>query len=232
MIFKTSQGNIKIHIPKQYTKIGIKASGGLDSTILSYMLALYKRDKRPDIDIIPCTLIQNTKPFQWMYSSMSLQRIEELVGIKFGTHYFNMVHTHLIQEGQDALMNELYEDEILECHYYGVTLNPPLDAFSIQDGADPERFPLPDNEKHPVLMGKTNFQPFANIDKKGIYELYNSLGVLDNLFSLTHSCEMTHSYTERNAPVGVLMQLDLSKHCGKDDCWWCQERLWGFGRLD
>ena len=224
MIFKTSQGNIKIHIPKQYTKIGIKASGGLDSTILSYMLALYKRDKRPDIDIIPCTLIESTKPFQFMYSSMSLQKIEELVGIKFGTHYFNMVHTHLIHEGQDNLMLSLYNDEILECHYYGVTLNPPVDAFPIQDGADPERFPLPGGKKHPVIDGKTNFQPFVNIDKKGICELYESLDVLDELFPLTHSCEMTHG--------DYLMQLDLSKHCGLDDCWWCQERLWGFGRLD
>ena len=127
------------------------------------MLALYKRDKRPDIDIIPCTLIESTKPFQFMYSSMSLQRIEELVGIKFGTHYFNMVHTHLIHEGQDNLMLSLYDDDILECHYYGVTLNPPIDAFPNQKGADPERFPLPGGEKHPVVIGKTNYQPFANI---------------------------------------------------------------------
>ena len=42
MIFETSQDTIEIDIPNHYTKIGIKASGGLDSTILSYMLALYK----------------------------------------------------------------------------------------------------------------------------------------------------------------------------------------------
>jgi hypothetical protein len=224
MLFKTSQHNIIIDIPSQYTKIGIKASGGLDSTILSYMLALYKRDERPDIDIIPVTLIESTKPFQFMYSSMSLQKISELTGITFGTHYFNMVHTHLISEGQDDLLMSLYNDEILDCHYYGVTLNPPDDAFQNQHGADPERVPLPDGKLHPVVDNETNFQPFVNIDKKGIYELYDSLGVLDELFSLTHSCEMIHGK--------YLMQLDLSKHCGINDCWWCQERLWGFGRLD
>ena len=229
MIFKNSQSNIEIDISTEYTKIGIKASGGLDSTILSYMLALYKRDERPDIDIIPITLIESTKPFQFMYSSMSLNKISGLTGITFGTHYFNMVHTHLISEGQDDLLMKLYDNDILDCHYYGVTLNPPIDAFPNQNGADPDRIPLPNGEKYPVAEANNagryiNHQPFVNIDKRGIYELYTSLNVLDDLFPLTHSCEMIHGE--------YLMQLDVSKHCGKDDCWWCQERLWGFGRLD
>jgi len=224
MLFETSQDIIEIDIPIQYTKIGIKASGGLDSTILSYMLALYKRDERPDIDIIPVTLIESTKPFQFMYTSMSLQKISELTGITFGTHYFNMVHTHLISKGQDDLMMSLYNDDIIEGHFYGVTLNPPVDAFPDQEGHDPDRVRLPAGEKYPTTMNNHLWQPFANIDKKGIYELYKSLEILDTLFPLTHSCEMTHGE--------YLMQFDLSKHCGQDDCWWCQERLWGFGRLD
>ena len=137
MLFETSQDTIEIDIPAQYTKIGIKASGGLDSTILSYMLALYKRDVRPDIDLIPITLIESTKPFQFMYCSMSLQKISELTGITFGTHYFNMVHTHLISEGQDELVVSLYDNKIIEGHFYGVTLNPPLDAFPDQGGGRP-----------------------------------------------------------------------------------------------
>ena len=213
MIFNTSQDDIIIDIPQQYTKIGIKASGGLDSTILSYMLALYKRDERPDIDLIPITLIESTKPFQFMYSSMSLQKISELTGITFGTHYFNMVHTHLIAEGQDDLLKLVYINKIID--------------FPNQEGADPARVQLPNGEKYPVVeIGKNtaNFQPLANIDKKGICELYESLGVLDVLFPRTHSCEMIHGKYS--------LQLNLSKLCGQDDCWWCQERLWGVGRLE
>jgi|TARA_Y100000310_G_scaffold329034_1_gene398200 hypothetical protein len=224
MLFEISQDTIEIDIPEQYTKIGIKASGGLDSTILSYMLALYKRDERPDIDIIPITLIESTKPFQFMYSSMSLQKISELTGITFGTHYFNMVHTHLICEGQDELVISLYDNEIIEGHFYGVTLNPPADAFPDQAGVDHDRDRLPAGARYPTVIDDNNWQPFANIDKKGICELYESLGVLNELFPLTHSCEMIHGE--------YLMQLDLSKHCGYDSCWWCQERLWGFGELD
>ena len=224
MLFETSQDTIEIDIPVHYTKIGIKASGGLDSTILSYMLALYKRDVRPNIDLIPITLIESTKPFQFIYSSMSLQKISELTGITFGTHYFNMVHTHLIAEGQDELVLSLYDNETIEGHFYGVTLNPPLDAFPDQAGADPERARLPNGEKYPTVMDNNNWQPLANIDKKGVCELYKLLGVFDELVPLTHSCEMTHGE--------YLMQLDISKHCWQDDCWWCQERLWGFGRTE
>ena len=57
MQIEISQGIVEINIPEEYTKIGIKHSGGLDSTIVSYMLALYKRDERPDIELIPITCI-------------------------------------------------------------------------------------------------------------------------------------------------------------------------------
>jgi hypothetical protein len=224
MLFRTTQDTIEINIHKDYVNIGIKMSGGTDSTILAYMLALYKRDERHDVNLIPITLVESTKPFQFMYTTMSLAKITELTGVAFGEHYFNMVHTHLICEGQDELLMSLYDKEIIDAQFYGVTLNPPIDAFPNQHLRDPERDPLPNGKKHPVKTEKNNWHPFSNIDKRGIYELYQSLGVLEDLFPLTHSCEMVHG--------DHLLQLDLSKHCGQDNCWWCQERLWGFGKLD
>ena len=86
MQFKISQGTIEITVPSEAKNIGIKHSGGLDSTLISYMLALYKRDERPDVELIPMTVIASTKPFQWMYAHMSQKKIEELTGIKFKKH--------------------------------------------------------------------------------------------------------------------------------------------------
>jgi 7-cyano-7-deazaguanine synthase in queuosine biosynthesis len=57
-------------------------------------------------------------------------------------------------------------------------------------------------------------RPFRNIDKKGIAELYEKFGLLDTLFPITRSCELTTT--------------DFSEHCGT--CWFCEERKWGFGR--
>ena len=49
----------------------------------------------------------------------------------------------------------------------------------------------------------TSFKPLVNIDKKGVAELYEILGVTDTLFPLTRSCE---DFTD-----------DFSKHC--EECW-------------
>jgi 7-cyano-7-deazaguanine synthase in queuosine biosynthesis len=58
------------------------------------------------------------------------------------------------------------------------------------------------------------YYPFTNHNKKKIAEIYTQENILD-LFSLTRSCE-----SEEN--IGT-------QHCGK--CWWCQERMWAFGKL-
>jgi 7-cyano-7-deazaguanine synthase in queuosine biosynthesis len=58
------------------------------------------------------------------------------------------------------------------------------------------------------------YNPFSNIDKKDIKNLYHDLGLLETLFPLTRSCESL---------------VDFEKHCG--ECWWCEERLWAFGKL-
>jgi len=241
MKYKISQGTIEIGVPSEVKNIGIKHSGGLDSTLILYMLALYKRDERPDVELIPMTVIASTKPFQWMYAHMSQKKIEELTGIKFKKHYVRAADSRMEIEVDDIydsnvdvvateLKNYLYDNNIIDTHFYGVTLNPPLDAFSTSGQRAPDRDKLLTNEKYPVYYPSKKkgqfgvYQPLANIDKKGVCELYNKLGVLDELFPLTHSCENYNEHT--------LMQFDLSKHCGLSCCWWCQERLWGFGKLD
>ena len=53
----------------------------------------------------------------------------------------------------------------------------------------------------------------VNIDKKGVKELYETLGVLDSIVPVTRSCEVftnTFDYVCK-------------------DCWSCREKYWGFG---
>jgi 7-cyano-7-deazaguanine synthase in queuosine biosynthesis len=56
--------------------------------------------------------------------------------------------------------------------------------------------------------------PFININKQKIAMLYKELGIED-LYKITRSCEST---------------TVNDRHCG--NCWWCKERIWGFGYLD
>ena len=54
-------------------------------------------------------------------------------------------------------------------------------------------------------------RPFFNLDKRQIAELYKQHNLLDTLFPLTVSC------------------ITEITHCG--ECWFCKERIWGFGKL-
>ena len=53
-----------------------------------------------------------------------------------------------------------------------------------------------------------------NFDKKELAQIYKEYDLLDTLFPVTRSCEGWQNITG---------------HCGK--CWWCEERMWGFGKL-
>jgi hypothetical protein len=99
--------------------------------------------------------------------------------------------------------------------YTGITSVPPKevrDTFTIQSGIDNERDPT---IQRPVYNDNKMFHmPFTNLNKQDICELYEILNVKKELYPITRSCE---SYTLTEG------------HCG--ECWWCQERKWGFGYL-
>ena len=59
------------------------------------------------------------------------------------------------------------------------------------------------------------YNPMINHDKRGIAALYRALNIENELFPFTRSCE------DDSHVIG---------HCG--NCWWCKERLWGFGYLE
>lgn len=67
-----------------------------------------------------------------------------------------------------------------------------------------------------IIPHDNRFSSLINLDKKRIAELYNSLGILDDLFPLTRSREKITD--------------DFSHHCGL--CWFCAERFWAFNRYE
>ncbi len=252
MKFKTSQGIIEIDISATRTKIGIKMTGGLASALLTYMLALYKRDARPDIKLIPIIFIAVAKPYQWVYANMSCRKITELTGVKIEEYQFHATAPILYDRNvivsnspsdhvyiaESKFLASLYDNNIIDTHFSGQTLNPPITAFPEQNGRHTDgdgfcggqTYPTVihnDADQHQLtdrLRRKLRYMPFVNVDNKAIHELYMLFDVLDDLFPLTYSCENYNEHT--------MAQLDLSKHCGLNCCWGCQERLWAFGKLD
>jgi 7-cyano-7-deazaguanine synthase in queuosine biosynthesis len=188
--------------------IGIVMSGGADSSVLFYILMKYATGP---IHVFSCAngKTNNREP----YGALNIiNRCIELTGRKdiFFYSYWedhkllhNMINTTIVSS---ANVNVVYG---------GFTRPPPKDA--IVDFDTTTTYGSVD------VPGKTNlhyyennrlYYPFANINKKGIAELYKTLDIED-LYSHTRSCE---------SPTL------LTGHCNK--CWWCKERIWAFGYLD
>lgn len=217
----TRQGNVIIDIKDwnenrqcRNINVGMRMSGGADSSILAYMLALYVRDYKPHMKIHPITCEHPAKAYQVIFAKRVIEKITELTGVQFEQHRtLKIPGQGVYADEQVVLLNQLYTNSIIDCHIMGETMNPPqadMDLWSDPD-MPPER-----NVPEPVsdYNGK-RYRPLRNSNKRSVYDLYVHFGVLDSLFPVTRSCESRTT--------------DFSKHC--EQCSFCQERLWGFGRF-
>tara|TARA_B100000575_G_scaffold80443_1_gene63080 strand:- start:27547 stop:28221 length:675 start_codon:yes stop_codon:yes gene_type:complete len=223
MLLENSQDNWEIDLPENMKTLGLKISGGADSAIVCYMVAKYVTEERPDITIHPITAVASTKPFQQIFADKVLRKVESMTGIKFATHQYRTIDSSTVENyinQQADLVNDVYASQGLQKHFSGLTANPTAeDAPELYDGthALPGSFGTNDMDRSKGLEKKDNtFRPLINVDKKGVAEHYIRLGVLEDIFPLTRSCEDDEVYT-------------FEKHC--EDCWFCRERQWGFGRL-
>lgn len=213
MIVKNSQQDVVIDLPKNVKHVGLKISGGADSAIVGYMLSKYVAEERPDITIIPITVNQVGKEYQEQFAKQVLDFLKLKFGNIYGKHYtLTSQEFSTYTSTQDKLIKMLYNNNIIDCHFVGITQTPPIDISPAPYIKGPS-----DNRSsgtiRPVIVGNS-YRLLINIDKKGVKELYDTFNLMDTLFPLTRSCE---DVTD-----------DFSKHCEK--CWWCAERYYGFGR--
>ena len=219
MLFINSQDSYEMIIPDDETRIGLKISGGADSAIVAYMLALYAKTERPDLKIYPITGISEKKPFQAIFSQKVLAKIENLVDYKFSQCTAQSVRgDENYPLDQDKIVDMAYDKFQLHRHYAGITANPTeSEAPELFDQDEFGNAWFNDRQKSTQLKstvtGKSH-RPLINVDKRGVAEHYNTLGVMEELFPLTRSCE--------------LHTTDFTQHCG--ECWFCRERYWGFNR--
>ena len=93
MIFKTQQKLIEFNLPPHRKQVIIKMSGGADSAILAYCLALYKKHERPDLKLYVVTLNSVApKNYHVMIAKRVMDKITELTGVEFERHYTKDLH--------------------------------------------------------------------------------------------------------------------------------------------
>jgi hypothetical protein len=189
--------------------IGIRASGGADSSILLYYLALHH-----DGPIYVYNLSEEINEYlEEGHMIRVVDKIREL------TSNVNIIikHFRVPAKSIDILLDITITNSIkdnVSMLYSGITKRPPPEIENLfkQDINEPDitNFRDPDL-KVPTLYDKT-YMPFANLNKKDISDFYTKAGVMDTLFPVTFSCVS-----------------DLRTHC--KECWWCEERIWAFGKV-
>ena len=198
--------------------VGILCSGGADSSILLYLLAKYTSH-----EIHVFTTATNAKGRSNVKPTINVvEKIIQLTGNINIVHHIRYLETQNIR----ALVlptEPFFNNGSIHVMYSGETANPPEDVLARFNGtqdADTLQRRNP-NKVRPTYMEKEFGRicnPFLNIDKVKIAEIYKEYGLVDSLFPLTRSCETLDKELQ-----------DAQAHCGV--CWWCEERQWAFSRL-
>ena len=220
--------------------VGISVSCGADSAIILYLLM---KEVKHDLHIY--NVIGDRR--QSVLEPAVDRVIAKCVELTGKTNYF--IHKTYSPRPPGELVFQVYKESLdkgeVDIVYTGLTKFPPDDVHAnweinwpewhlqfrrydavnplfgveikIPEGTDCSEPPLTIDGKYKdkISQDARVYNPMINHTKQSIASLYRALGVEETLFPHTRSCE------DDNHTNG---------HCGK--CWWCKERLWGFGHLE
>lgn len=225
-------------LPKQIT---VSLSGGVDSAAALYLTCLHF----PEIEIIPYTACDENAPkdadaaqeiSNWMKKTFPTitfhdhkifnfnDRNEEYVrykeckrSIKGNKKYKKL---NLVQMSKILQLNmisnqvkNLYPDSV---RLDGMTANPPPAVMAKNNFLRLSESRRTFNQaKSQYDKEKQIYQPWINVDKKFVADIYKQHDLINTLFPITRSCIGTASETE-----------NFTKEC--HNCFWCYEKKWAF----
>jgi tRNA(Ile)-lysidine synthase TilS/MesJ len=203
---------IRNTFPENKKNIGIKMSGGSDSTLLAYLIAKHIKEDNLDIKIIPVVIVEAGLPFQEIVVRDVLKAINEQLSINIELeHVFNLDLSYNKITRMREIEEELFNKNIIDLIVTGGTRRPEAEIDSNFDNGG-----LSGPEDNRVGVQPTywedekSYSPFINFNKKILLNYYKTNNLIDILFNKTRSCvSKTHDFTTV---------------CG--ECWWCRERKW------
>ena len=202
--------------------LGIWLSGGADSSILCYLLAKHIIDNDLNFKIQPVTVFKNNRTS--IYKDI-INFVEQSLDCK-GLFLQPIVKDRNDEDEHTTFFNLNYNNVVSKKYKYiysGINATPSTENYTStwKPIYELEQVRSEYTKKLMVincvieLQGELHefgeIRPFFNLDKRQIAELYKQHNLLDTLFPLTVSC---------NTEI---------THCG--ECWFCKERIWGFGKL-
>tara|TARA_B100000959_G_C14992263_1_gene628517 strand:+ start:3134 stop:3889 length:756 start_codon:yes stop_codon:yes gene_type:complete len=240
--------SIDFFLPEKFKKIGLNVSGGLDSAFLLWLIVKFLKDNnRTDTEIVAVTIGQNDWGKRHWNSIVSAKVIDKVLrmhdpnvnnGHLNGKQSIVSTHFTYYRTSQDktqanSMEPRLFNNRLIDIIMSGKTANPPGDIDELLDGRDITR-DLGNRGDDQILYGKTYgitksayYTPFVNVDKRFIADQYKKFNLMNDLFPVTRSCERV------GEPEGKIFTTEedfFANSCKAEECWWCKERYWAFGR--
>lgn len=224
--WEVSSGSATI-IPmnSKWTAVGVQVSGGLDSAILLLLVVKTIQKYNLDVKIVPISLEIHNKAKNLESARAVIAKVKEITGFEnFGDSVEVVGNERQAKFEEkdrffDLVLSKLFHDKVIDFEINGITKNPPIEVckeFKFNEFRESIR----DNPTT-IYNGDTNASCHAFMTKKDIIELYKTHNVLDDLASLTLSCDEN---------LDIIIDNGWDIPCGT--CWWCAERRWGFESND
>lgn len=197
--FKTQ---FEFSIPENITRIGITVSGGLDSTILAYLILkeIELTQRTNSIDVKLFTIIKNDG--STYYAARIVNELKKIFPAQKLT-YVNNCSNGDVWDGRATVgITLLYSRNDTDVLYTGVNrqVSPEIKRFK-------NRLKIYYQDEKRWYKA-----PFLNMKKPNMLDLYYKLGV-ESLIPFTHTCTTS-----------------LLSKCNA--CYSCEEREWAFNELN
>lgn len=215
-----------VPINPEWENMGVQISGGMDSALLLYLVAKTVKDNNYNIKVRPIHFDIPTKlPVQPL---AIISKVEELLDFKFGDIIEYAIP--LEQCTKEATMSgvgkkefiilkirEMLMSKIVNFEVNGNTKNPPVEFrkhFPNDEFRQKNR-----DRTFDIYTGPYNASPLSHLDKADVVSLYKKYNLIDELMTLTCSCDNWRDQI-------IAKKLDIP--CGQ--CWWCHERAYGLSQ--
>ena len=248
--------NDLFYFDDNWKNIGVKLSGGADSSILYYAVCNYFKD-RTDVNIYPMTLDTEFKPWYSEGAKKIIDKVTQLTGkspakhiIKYSNKHKDRDTVNFYIEEQVEMSRNTIKQYRLDVVYSGLTSNPSKEdiseavikkygddkitniALGYIKGADPKREMGSEvYENVSVSNGKISNSKFSNIRPFIHADKKLVYDVYKYFGMLEELYPLTYSCETRYQEhrFNIKEQHDW-KHCGY--CFFCAERLYAFGKLE
>lgn len=248
--------NDLFYFDDNWKNIGVKLSGGADSSILYYAVCNYFKD-RNDVNIYPMTLDTEFKPWYSEGAKKIIDKVTQLTGkspakhiIKYSNKHKDRDTVNFYIEEQVEMSRNTIKQYRLDVVYSGLTSNPSKEdiseavikkygddkitniALGYIKGADPKREMGSEvYENVSVSNGKISNSKFSNIRPFIHADKKLVYDVYKYFGMLEELYPLTYSCETRYQEhrFNIKEQHDW-KHCGY--CFFCAERLYAFGKLE